>query len=95
MCIAKESAGAAGLNHGSMICGFTNETRPLEEHIMALWKAIRRHMPYLRILKRQHKVDVFCGYRSNSHTAGFEVDHRCLGLFTALRVPFGVSVITL
>ena len=67
--------------------------RPLDEHIMALWQAIRPQIPYLRELKRKFRVDVFCGYRSNSDTAGFEVDHRCLGLFSELEVPFGVSVI--
>jgi hypothetical protein len=67
--------------------------RPLEEHIMALWEFIRPHVPYLRRLKRKFKVDVFCGYRSNSATAGFEVGHQCLGLFTELEIPFGVSVI--
>jgi hypothetical protein len=70
-----------------------DKTRPLHEHIMALWDAVRPHIPYLRDLKRQFHVDVFCGYRSNSGTAGFEVDHRCLGLFAELEVPFGVSVI--
>ena len=67
--------------------------RPLHEHIMALWDAVRPQIPYLRELKRRFDVSVFCGYRSNSSTAGFEVDHRCLGLFAELEVPFGVSVI--
>ena len=67
--------------------------RPLDEHIMAIWNAIRPHVPYLRDLKRKFKVDFFCGYRSNSSTAGFEVDYRCLGLFAELEMPFGVSVI--
>ena len=67
--------------------------RPLHEHITALWDAVRPQIPYLRELKRRFHVDVFCGYRSNSSTAGFEVDHHCLGLFTELEVPFGVSVI--
>lgn len=70
-----------------------DRARPLHEHIMALWDAIRPHIPYLRNLKQEFHVDVFCGYRSNSSTAGFEVDHRCLGLFLELEVPFQVSVI--
>jgi hypothetical protein len=71
-----------------------NEASPLHEHIMALWDAIRPHIRYLRELKEQgFTVDVFCGYRSNSGTAGFEIDHRCLGLFMELQVPLGVSVI--
>jgi Domain of unknown function (DUF4279) len=70
-----------------------DSARPLHEHIMALWDAVRPHIPYLRGLKSKFHVDIFCGYRSNSSTAGFEVDHRCLGLFAELEVPFGVSVI--
>lgn len=71
----------------------TGGTEPLENHIMALWDAIRPNVEYLRQLKTRHHVDVFCGYRSNSGTAGFEVGPRCLGLFAELEVPFGVSVI--
>jgi len=70
-----------------------DEGRPLQEHIMAVWNAVRPHTAYLRALKQRFHVDVFCGYRSNSGTAGFEVDHRCLGLFAELEVPLGVSVI--
>jgi Domain of unknown function (DUF4279) len=69
------------------------ETEPLERHIEALWEMVRPHVEYLKGLKQRFKVDVFCGYRSNCDTAGFEVSHRCLELFTALEVPFGVSVI--
>jgi hypothetical protein len=38
-------------------------------------------------------VDVFCGYRSNCNSAGFEVDHQALVILMELEVPFGVSVI--
>jgi hypothetical protein len=69
------------------------ETEPLERHIEALWQAVRPHVEYLKALKQHFKVNIFCGYRSNCDTAGFEVSHKCLELFTALEVPFGVSVI--
>jgi hypothetical protein len=69
------------------------ETEPLERHIEALWQVVRPQVDYLKALKRRFKVDVFCGYRSNCDTAGFLVSHKCLELFTALEVPFGVSVI--
>lgn len=72
-----------------------DKSRPLTEHIQALWAVVEPHVEYLKSLKRIAKVDVFCGYRSNNQTAGFEVDHSALKLFTALEVPFGVSVITL
>jgi hypothetical protein len=70
-----------------------DETRPLEEHILALWEAVRQHVDYVKSLKETLNVDVFCGYRSNSQTAGFQVGHGCLELFVKLEVPFGVSEI--
>jgi hypothetical protein len=69
------------------------ETEPLERHIEALWQVVKPHVDYLKALKQRLKIDVFCGYRSNCDHAGFEVSHRCLELFTALEVPFGISVI--
>ncbi len=54
---------------------------------------VHPHVAYLKELKRRLTVDVFCGYRSNCVTAGFEVDHRALVIFTELEVPFGVSVV--
>jgi hypothetical protein len=70
-----------------------DKDRPLHDHIMAIWDAVRPHIPYLRRLKERFHVDIFCGYRTNDCTAGFVVDHRCLGLFMELEVPFGVSVV--
>jgi hypothetical protein len=70
-----------------------SETEPLERHIEALWQVVRPAVDYLKGLKQRLKVDVFCGYRSNCDHAGFEVSHKCLEMFTALEVPFDVSVI--
>ena len=69
------------------------ETEPLQRHIEAIWQVVRPHVEYLKALKHRNKVDVFCGNRSNCDMAGFEVPHQSLELFTALEVPFGVSVI--
>jgi hypothetical protein len=69
------------------------EDRPLQDHLEALWRVVRPHVPYLKGLKERLAVDVFCGYRSNCNTAGFQVDHRALVIFTELEVAFGVSVI--
>jgi hypothetical protein len=69
------------------------ETEPLERHIEALWRVVKPAVDYLKALKQHYKIDVFCGYRSNCDHAGFQVSHVCLELFTALEVPFGVSVI--
>ena len=69
------------------------ETEPLERHLEALWAVVKPHVGYLKTLKQKYKVDVFCGYRSNCDNAGLELPHTCLELFTALEVPFGVSII--
>ena len=69
------------------------EEEPLASHIEGLWTVVRPAVAYLKSLKQRNKVDVFCGYRSNCDTAGFEVPHTCLELFTTLEVPFGVSVV--
>jgi len=69
------------------------ESAPLERHIDAVWQVVKPHVVYLKSLKQRYKVDVFCGYRSNCDHGGLEVPHTCLELFTALEVPFGVSII--
>jgi hypothetical protein len=69
------------------------EERSLDEHINALWMRLRPHKDYLLRLKETLTVDVFCGYRTNHWGSGFEVRPESLEMFTALQIPFGVSVI--
>jgi len=69
------------------------EDRPLDEHIQMLWNTIKTHKDFLISLKEKFTVDVFCGYRSNSGTAGFKVSPSSLEMFIELDIPFGVSVI--
>lgn len=69
------------------------EERPLDEHIQALWHALKPHKDYLLELKRTMDIDVFCGYRTNHWGAGFHVSPESLEMFTALDIPFGISII--
>ena len=69
------------------------ESEPLHKHIDALWAKLKPHKQYLLELKKRATVDVFLGYRSNCVTAGVEVPHTSLELFTELEVPFGLSII--
>jgi hypothetical protein len=66
--------------------------KPLGEHIVALWDAVRPQIPYLRELKKKFQVDIRCGYVGCYFRGSFEVDQRCLGLFEALDVPFRIAV---
>jgi hypothetical protein len=67
---------------------------PLAQHIEVLWAALKPQVNYLKSLKLEYAVDVFCGYRTNHDHAGIEVPHTALEMFTALEVPFGISIIT-
>ena len=69
------------------------ETEHLSVHLDALWNVLRPHAEYLKQLKRSTDISIFCGYRSNIDHAGFEVPYSSLEIFTALELPFGVSVI--
>lgn len=70
------------------------EERSLSEHLTALYTAIAPHIEYLKELRKSGlTVDIFCGYRSNSDTAGFEVEYSALRIFTELETAFGVSVV--
>jgi hypothetical protein len=63
----------------------------LTEHLRRLWDTVGSHIDYLTALNA--RIDVFCSYRSNDGTGGFNVEPDALQIFTALNVPFGVSVI--
>jgi len=68
-----------------------DKSEPLHRHIDALW--LKPHKHYLHKLKKTVNVDVFLGYRSNCDTAGIEVPHTSLQIFSELEIPFGVSII--
>jgi hypothetical protein len=69
------------------------ERELLGAHLDALWFAVQPSAAFLKSLKATADVSIFCGYRSNIDHAGFEVPHRSLEIFSALELPFGVSVI--
>jgi len=69
------------------------KTRPLGEHIDALWMDLKPHKRFLLGLKKSFEIDVFLGYRSNCDNAGIVVPYKSLEMFTELEIPFGVSII--
>jgi hypothetical protein len=70
-----------------------DEEEALEKHIDVLWTKLKPHTAYLLQLKDALTVDVFLGYRTNCDMAGIEVPHTALEMFTALQIPFGLSII--
>ena len=69
------------------------EDQPLSEHIDAVWTGVRAGSDFLRSLQRTVSVSVFLGYRSNNDQAGVVVPHTSLEIFTALEIPFDLSII--
>jgi hypothetical protein len=69
------------------------KSEALHKHVDSLWLALKPHKCYLLKLKESLSVDVFIGYRSNCDTAGIEVPHTSLEMFTELQIPFGLSII--
>lgn len=69
------------------------EAAPLDAHLQELWVDVAPAREFLLSLKSKYRVDVFCGYRSDSDQAGFQVEPKSLAIFTSLEIPLGVSVI--
>ena len=91
-----EKRGAKGAPYRQDMWSYSppvEESELLHRHIDALWLKLKPHKLYLLELKKSLNVDVFVGYRSNCDTAGIEVPHTSLEMFTELEIPFGVSII--
>lgn len=69
------------------------EDRPLDIHINKLWEKLKPHKDFIIKLKENATVDIFCGYKSNSIAAGFEISPKSLEMFIELGIPFGISII--
>jgi hypothetical protein len=60
----------------------------LDAHLQTLWADIAPARDFLLSMKSQFRVDVFCGYRSNSDHPGFQVEPKSLAIFAdAAEVP--------
>ena len=71
-----------------------DEEEKLTSHLVWLLGKLSPHSGYLRsLMEAGIRMDIFCGYRSNSDTAGFSVEPSALRLFHELPVPMEVSVI--
>ena len=69
----------------------TSRIHPLQDQIIALWHALRPHIPYLRSLRPKFHVDIFCSCQGKVYPASLKINHHALSLFTELETPFTVS----
>jgi len=68
------------------------KTEPLDIHLITLWSSLKPHKEFLIELKKNSKIDLFCGYRSNSTTAGFGLSPAALEIVNELQIKLEVSV---
>lgn len=69
------------------------EKTHLDFHIQTLWSTLKPLKEKILKLKENFNVDIFCGYRSNSDTAGIVVAPSSFDIFTELDVSFQLSII--
>ncbi|HYE73065.1 MAG TPA: DUF4279 domain-containing protein [Blastocatellia bacterium] len=69
------------------------EEEPLAKHLDWLWEHLHQHINYLLSLKRDYKIDIFAGYRSNCDHAGIEIPVSSMRIYFDLEIPFGLSII--
>lgn len=67
----------------------------LEVHLAWLDQQLRSHYDYLRSLKSQAKLDVFCSYTSEGDQAGFSLSPEALAIFSEVGIKLELSLISL
>jgi hypothetical protein len=66
----------------------------MSAHLNWLWQQVAPHVAYLKDLKASGvKLDVFCGFRTDTDTGGFSIQPGALAIITELEIPIEVSVI--
>jgi len=72
-----------------------SEEEPLSKHLEALWCVLQLRKDEILQLKKEFKVDIFCGYRSNCDHSGVELPSGSLEIFVQLQIPFGLSIVVI
>jgi hypothetical protein len=66
----------------------------LAAHLDWLWAGLSPHQEYFKkLVAAGVKIDIFCGFRSDSHTGRFTIQAEALSIAYVLGISFGVSVI--
>lgn len=67
----------------------------LDAHLRWLVKQLKPHYEYLRSLKANAKIDIFCSYTSEGEQGGFSLSPQALSIFAELGIKLELSLITL
>jgi hypothetical protein len=64
------------------------------EHFAWLFQRLKPNIKYFQGLqKKKVKMDIYCSYRTNCETGGFDLDPYLLGFFKDFPIPVGFSIL--
>jgi hypothetical protein len=90
----EKTPGAAWDNSIWMLESPLGPQAEISEHLEWLWRQVRPHVSYFKGLKTSGvKLDIFCGFRTDTDTGGFSIEPSALAIVTELQIPIEVSVI--
>jgi hypothetical protein len=69
------------------------EEQELEQHIAALWQALKPKTEYLRELKKKVSVDILLGYSANVDHAGITIRHELFEMFAVLELDLKLYIV--
>lgn len=70
-----------------------DQSEPLDAHLKFLNQLLKPHHEYIRSLKVNAEIYIYCGYDSDSDQCGFTLSSSALSIFTLLEVPMDVHLI--
>ena len=70
-----------------------NEAEPLDAHLKWLQQKLRPHFDFIRSLKANSEIYVYCGYNCDGDQCGFSLTPEALALFTELGIPMEMTVL--
>jgi hypothetical protein len=66
---------------------------PMDNHLRWLAEHLKPHHDFIRSLKEQAEVYVYCGYTFHDFESGFSLSPEALLIFTELGIPMEVSLL--
>jgi hypothetical protein len=68
-------------------------TEPLDAHLMWLIKKLRPHYDFIKSLKSNAELSVYCGLNCKNDQCGFSLRPEALAIFTELGIPMEVTIL--
>lgn len=91
---ASEQSGRVWQNDIWLVVAPVSPEAPLSRHLSWVTGLLRQHREYFQsLLAAGILIDVYCTFRTNSRSTGFEISSEGLDVIAELALPIGVSVL--